>query len=111
MPSAYEPCGLTQLYAMRNGTIPVARKTGGLADTIVHATPDAILDGRGTGFLFQDYSASAMLGALAQALEVLKSPESWTQLRRNAMAQDFTWDRSAREYTRLYEKVIAEGRP
>lgn len=106
MPSRYEPCGLTQLYAMRYGAVPVARETGGLADTIFHATGPAIESGLATGFLFKEYSPEAMMGALRDALRTRnEAPQSWAALVRNGMKQDFSWDRSAREYLRLYEAV------
>lgn len=108
MPSAYEPCGLTQLYAMRYGTIPIARETGGLADTIFHATEPAITSGKASGFLFKGYTGDILRDTIAEALALKRnSPNLWSNLVQNAMRQDFSWDRSARDYLRLYEEVLA----
>lgn len=98
MPSLFEPCGLGQMLAMRYGALPVVREVGGLADTV---TPDA-------GFLFRDYSAGALQWALSQALDVYYNrPAEWEKRVRRAMAKDFSWARSAREYENLYARAIA----
>ena len=103
MPSGYEPCGLGQLIAMRYGTIPVARKTGGLADTVMDYEP---LIGNGTGFLFSDYTPSALSGCLKRALCVYVDKIRWQKLINNAMKTDFSWGNSARKYIGLYNRVI-----
>ena len=97
MPSRWEPCGLVQLYAMRYGTIPVVRDTGGLADTVHEAI----------GFKFKDYQPEAMLAAIRQALKLYQDPEAWRQRARRAMSLDFSWRTSAQEYARLYESLIS----
>lgn len=94
MPSRYEPCGLGQMIAMRYGTIPVARRTGGLADTIDH--------GR-TGFLFDEPTAVALTGSVREALAALRNKSSWRKLVRAAMDEDFSWTRSAQQYLDLYQ--------
>lgn len=97
MPSRYEPCGLAQMIAMRYGCIPVARATGGLRDTIG--------DGR-TGFLFAEASAPAMASALRRALAAFRDHESWTVTQKTAMAENFSWESSARKYAALYRSLM-----
>lgn len=103
MPSRYEPCGLNQLYSLKYGTVPIVRGVGGLEDTITDysAKPD-----EGTGFKFYDYSKAALLDAIQRAIAVYRDSDAWSQLMRRCMAQDFSWERSAREYARLYEKAV-----
>ena len=102
MPSRYEPCGLGQLIALRYGTIPIVRDTGGLADTVTEFDASR---GIGNGFLFQDFEAGALLDALAQALEIYHSPH-WNALRHAAMNADFSWRASAARYQKMYETVL-----
>jgi len=103
MPSLYEPCGLGQLIALRYGTIPVARRTGGLNDTI---TEYDFSTGAGTGFLFDMYSSDDMLKAIRRAVEAFKNKKDWEQIQHNAMSQNFSWHKSAKEYAALYRKVL-----
>lgn len=103
MPSLYEPCGLGQLIALRYGTIPVARRTGGLADTIAEYD---FSTGAGTGFLFDTYSRDQMLGSVKMAVEMFKDNKAWEQIQSNAMSQDFSWHKSAKEYHALYKKTL-----
>jgi starch synthase len=102
IPSRYEPCGLTQMYSLRYGTVPVVRATGGLEDTIQEYDPER---NTGNGFKFQEYSASALLTSLSKAVSVYRQKERWQSLLAKAMSCDFSWDKSAREYLRLYEKI------
>ena len=102
MPSRYEPCGLGQMIAMRYGALPVVTRTGGLADTVVDAD-----DGGGTGFVLAELTPTALMTALARARKVLSSARRLEAMRRNAMTRDFSWDASAREYVRLYERLLA----
>ncbi|MBX9650297.1 MAG: glycogen synthase GlgA [Xanthobacteraceae bacterium] len=97
MPSRFEPCGLSQMYAQSFGTLPVASKTGGLADTV----EDGV-----TGFLFEESSLAEMLGALYRAVDIYASPQKLKAMRRAAMQRRFGWDRSARKYCGLYEGAI-----
>jgi starch synthase len=106
MPSRYEPCGLNQIYSLRYGTIPVVRATGGLDDTIVEFDPAA---GGGNGFKFHDYSAAAMIECIGRALACYRRPAHWRRLVQNAMAADYSWDRSAREYLGLYRRLTGAG--
>lgn len=104
MPSRHEPCGLTQLYALRYGTIPIVRAVGGLKDTVVPFDPAT---GHGTGFTFAELSADALLGAVARALAVYGESATWSRVMQNAMRQDFSWDRSAPRYVSLYRQVAS----
>jgi starch synthase len=100
MPSRYEPCGLNQIYSLRYGTVPVVRATGGLDDTIEPFDP---LSGRGTGFKFSEYTGSALLAAVREALAAFADKKAWQRLQTNGMAKDFSWNASALEYGRLYD--------
>jgi len=102
MPSRFEPCGLNQMYSQRYGTPPVARATGGLADTIVDATPAALTDGTATGFLFAEETPVALLAAIERALDVYREPKEWRQIQRAGMAADFSWGAAARRYIEVY---------
>ena len=102
MPSLFEPCGLSQLIAFSYGTIPVARATGGLADTVIDADGSA----DGTGFLFTDYSSAELKKAIERALTAKKDHEKWDGIVRNAMSADFSWDNSAKAYSELYRDIL-----
>ena len=106
MPSRFEPCGLNQMYSMRYGTVPVVRATGGLEDTVADYN-DAT--GAGTGFKFGPYTPAALLDAMQRAKTAFGNPSNWKRLQAAGMRQDFSWDRSAREYVKLYESAM--GRP
>jgi starch synthase len=102
MPSLYEPCGLNQMYSMRYGTPPVARTTGGLADTVFDAAgPD------GTGFLFSEAEPRALSAALIRALAAYADPSALVRLRQNGMRRDFSWDRSAALYEEVYRRALS----
>ncbi|MSO55335.1 MAG: glycogen synthase GlgA [Acidobacteria bacterium] len=107
MPSRFEPCGLNQMYSMRYGTVPVVRATGGLVDTVRDYNVAA---GGGTGFTFEAYTADALLEAMERARTAFANPKIWHTLQREGMRQDFSWDRSAREYVKLYENALAGPR-
>lgn len=107
--SRYEPCGLTQLYAMRFGTPPIVRPVGGLADTVIHASDAAIADGTATGFHFEEATAAAKLEAIDDAVELYRQPLKWRRLQRAAMSADFNWERSAREYLNVYDRLLPRG--
>jgi starch synthase len=106
MPSRSEPCGLTQMYALRHGTIPIARSTGGLVDT-VEPYDGAI--GTGTGFRFDTADGTGLLWALDQALAVFPERDAWTALMRRAMAKDFSWERPARAYVEFYRRAMEKA--
>ena len=102
MPSRYEPCGLGQMIAMRYGTVPVVRGTGGLADTVADYQPAT---GEGNGFVFENYSSYACLVAVLRAVEAFRRPEEWRALQRRGMEADFSWAASAQRYVELYHKA------
>jgi starch synthase len=103
MPSLYEPCGLNQMYSMRYGTIPVVRATGGLDDTVESFDPGT---GKGNGFKFGPYSASAMLEKIREALYFYSQPDVWATIQRNGMTEDHSWSAAARKYIELYREVL-----
>ena len=103
MPSQYEPCGLNQMYSLRYGTIPVVRRTGGLADSVLHFDPAT---GAGTGIVFNDFDATAMKWALDTALQWYAQPQLWERIVQNAMRQDFSWDTQANEYLKLFAELL-----
>ena len=105
MPSRFEPCGLTQMYALRYGTAPLVRATGGLRDTVVEFNPET---GEGNGFRFEEYRAEALFAACARALEIFRNPEAWQRLMANAFAADFSWARAAREYLDWFARLRPE---
>lgn len=108
MPSKFEPCGLTQMYSMRYGTIPVVRRTGGLNDTVIPASKKTIESGNATGFLFDTYEPKTLLAALNEAIRLYKtSHRLWARLMQNAMAQEFSWNNSAEKYEELYKACKA----
>jgi len=102
MPSMYEPCGLNQMYSLKYGTVPIVRRTGGLADSVRHFDPAS---GEGTGIVFNDFDAGGLRWAIAQALEWYRSPPLWRRLVLNGMREDFSWERQVLEYERLYERL------
>jgi len=104
IPSRFEPCGITQMEAMRYGAIPVVRKTGGLADTVQDFDPRR---NTGNGFVFEKFSPHALFGAIVRALESYKYPKIWQPLMKRAMRADFSWEASAQKYLELYKKAIS----
>ena len=109
MPSLFEPCGLNQLYSLRYGTLPLVRAVGGLADTVVDATPASVADASATGFVFREPTANDFLAALQRACQQWQNKETWHELQLSAMAQDFSWQQSAERYLALY-RTAAESR-
>lgn len=105
MPSRYEPCGLSQLYSLRYGTVPIVRKTGGLADTVVAYTPQTAADGRATGFAFTEATPEALLTTVLLALRVYANPAEWASLMKAGMETDVSWARPAAAYAALYQRV------
>lgn len=106
VPSRSEPCGLTQMYALKYGTLPLVRRTGGLADTIVDANPAALNDGSATGFQFVNATAQELTWALRRALTLYRKPERWQAIQHRAMTRDFGWHGPAEEYMELYRGVV-----
>ncbi len=105
MPSRYEPCGLGQMIAMRYGTVPVARKTGGLADTVIEK------GSRQNGYLFTGFTARSFFAAVDRALKIfLRRPAHWKVVVQNGMSTDFSWSGRVQQYLKLYEKTLSEIR-
>ncbi len=109
-PARFEPCGLTQIYAMRYGTVPVVRATGGLADTVVDTSRISISDGTATGFVFAEPSTADLGEAITRALAFYREPLAWRRLQLNDMKQDFSWQRSANTYLSLYQSLTGRFR-
>ena len=107
MPSRFEPCGLNQMYSLRYGTVPVVRETGGLADTVQDVDPET---GRGTGFTFVDDDPAALEAAIARAVAVFRRKTDWRRLQLAGMRQDHSWNASAREYVKVYERARESAR-
>jgi starch synthase len=105
VPSRFEPCGLTQLYGLRYGSLPLVRRVGGLADTVVDASDEAVRAQRATGFAFDPPTSAALEGAIARAIQAHRQPRLWRQLIETAMAQDFSWDGAAARYMALYASL------
>lgn len=103
IPSRYEPCGLTQMYALKYGTVPVVRATGGLDDTIENFDPETE---RGNGFKFEAFDPKAFLDAIRSALKFYEDPPAWRKIQLNGMREDFSWKRSAQEYMALYRSLL-----
>ncbi len=103
MPSRFEPCGLSQMICMRYGSVPVVRKTGGLADTVADFDPDTA---EGNGFVFEDESAEQLAYALTRAVRAFSNTQTWSGLVRNCMSVDHSWEASAKEYESLYVDMM-----
>ena len=111
MPSRYEPCGLNQIYSLKYGTIPIVRKTGGLADTVRdwHHFKSLGLE-KGTGFVFEDYDAKEMIDTIKRAIETYHQKEIWKKIQINAMNENFSWENSAKKYYDLYKLISQQKR-
>jgi starch synthase len=110
VPSRFEPCGLTQMYGLRYGTLPLVHRVGGLADTVVDAGDEALRADRATGFVFDAATPAALEAAIARVLALYRLPRAWQQVMRRAMAQDFSWERAAQQYLELYREAIQARR-
>lgn len=106
MPSKFEPCGLNQMYSQRYGTIPIVRRTGGLADTVTDTIPETIADKSATGIVFDQPESGALLEAIKRALLLYSNKKIWKQIQVSAMTRDFSWQVSAKKYLDLYQRVI-----
>jgi starch synthase len=107
MPSRFEPCGLTQMYAMKYGNPPVARATGGLRDTVSEFDPKT---GKGNGFIFEPYREEDLLASLSRMTSTFRSRDQWRKLMANCFAADFSWEKSARTYLEWFEQLHRERR-
>ena len=108
MPSRFEPCGLNQMYSSQYGTIPIVRQIGGLADSVIDAETEHLADGTATGFCFSESSGEALAGQIFRAVEMFQNKPVWTQLIRNGMRRDWSWNRSARDYVSVYQRAVAK---
>ena len=106
VPSRFEPCGLTQLYGLRYGCVPVVGRTGGLADTVIDANDSAIAAGVATGIQFSPINADNMQAALLRANHLYADKKVWASIQKFGMAQDVSWDRSAEVYAHLYRSLL-----
>ncbi len=106
MPSRFEPCGLNQMYSLRYGTVPIVHRVGGLADTVQDYARDAL---RSTGFVFRGYTDLALLAVVRRALGVFQDRDRWRALQVAGMRQDNSWDHSAREYVKIYRRVLKQS--
>ncbi|MDU5167368.1 MAG: glycogen/starch synthase, partial [Haemophilus parainfluenzae] len=106
VPSRFEPCGLTQLYGLQYGTLPLVRATGGLADTVTNSTSETIEASTATGFVFQKAEADDLRSAIQHAFALWQKQRVWARIRNNAMAQDFSWKNAAAQYEQLYLGIL-----
>jgi starch synthase len=111
IPSRFEPCGLTQLYGLRYGCVPIVARTGGLADTVIDANIAALNAGVATGFQFTPVDAAPLAGAVRRATQLMQNRAAWTAIQRQGMKSDVSWDRSAALYADLYDSLLPAGRP
>lgn len=109
IPSRFEPCGLTQLYGLRYGCVPVVSRTGGLADTVIDANPAALHAGVATGVQFNGVNYHGLAAAIARTVALYRQPEEWRRIQCNGMASDVSWDRSGGEYAAIYRQLVAEA--
>ncbi len=107
VPSRFEPCGLTQLYGLRYGSLPLVRRVGGLADTVVGASPETLADGTANGIVFDAPTPAALEDAMRRAVALWRDTGTWQRLMRRAMARDVSWDPAARAYDALYRGLLS----
>jgi starch synthase len=106
VPSRFEPCGLTQLYGLRYGALPLVRRTGGLADTVADTNAMTLAEGTATGFVFEDGFVEALVHAIQRAIALYPDKTGWNRVMRQAMTRDFSWDAAAKEYAALYQVCL-----
>lgn len=106
MPSRSEPCGLTQMYALRYGTVPLVHETGGLADTVVDAAYDTLVGGTATGFVFKHADVGGLEWCIERVVQTYHNPDTWARIRANGPHQDFSWHRAAEKYRDLYRSLL-----
>lgn len=108
VPSRFEPCGLTQLYGLAYGCLPVVSRTGGLSDTVIDANPAAIAAGVATGVQFDGANYHGLASAISRTVALYRQPKLWKQIQRNGMAADFSWGRSGADYAAIYQHLIGD---
>lgn len=109
VPSRFEPCGLTQLYGLRYGCVPVVARTGGLADTVIDANLSALAEGVATGIQFSGVHYQGLAGAISRAVALYSQPQTWQAIQRNGIKADFSWARSGKAYADLYARLVSEA--
>jgi starch synthase len=109
VPSRFEPCGLTQLYGLAYGCVPVVTRTGGLSDTVIDANPAAMAAGVATGVQFDGAHYHGLASAISRTIALYRQSETWRLIQRNGMAADFSWGRSAGEYAAIYQQLVGEN--
>jgi starch synthase len=109
MPSQFEPCGLSQLYSLKYGAVPVVRSVGGLADTITDTTNETLTNGTANGFSFREYSPLALSETLKRACLAYTQPDRWQRIVEIGMRQDWSWAASAKQYVNLYQQTLARA--
>ena len=107
VPSRFEPCGLTQLYALKYGSVPLVRRVGGLADSVTDTRPDTLASDTATGIVFDHMDTAEFAHTLQRALALYRHPTHWQRVQRAGMRQRFSWDEAAREYAALYRELVA----
>jgi starch synthase len=109
IPSRFEPCGLTQLYGLRYGCIPIVARTGGLNDTIIDANHAAIAAKVATGIQFAHVTPEGLLHAIRHAMQLFEDRKLWTQMQKQGMKSDVSWGKSAERYAALYSSLVSKG--
>jgi starch synthase len=107
VPSRFEPCGLTQLYGLKYGSLPLVHRVGGLADTVVDCTLEELADGTANGFVFHEFTPQALARAVRRAFALYARPTEWRNVRQRAMQQPQGWDKAAAQYVALYQQLVA----
>jgi starch synthase len=107
VPSRFEPCGLTQMYALKYGSLPLVRRVGGLADSVTDTDLITLAEGRATGIVFEHMNAEDFTHALLRARSLYRRPQDWAQVQRTGMQQSFSWDSAARRYGDLYRSLLS----
>ena len=105
VPSRFEPCGLTQLYGLKYGALPLVRHVGGLADTVVDCSLENLADGTATGMVFDAFSVDGFTQGVRRAFALWARPKDWKAVRMNGMQQDYGWEAAARQYVSLYQSL------
>lgn len=111
VPSRFEPCGLTQLYGLRYGALPLVHAVGGLADTVVDCTAETLANHSASGFAFHDFNAAGLQSALRRAFALYRSPADWTLVQRHALGLRFDWEVAARAYVSLFQRLLPKPAP
>jgi len=106
MPSRFEPCGLNQMYSLRYGTVPIVRRVGGLADSVVDTDSTSLQNETATGFVFDDYTSTALAETVERAIDAYRQSDVWKKIMSQGMSCDWSWDRSAQHYVETYRRAL-----